>query len=570
MEQEMIRRLLAREEAGMADLLLHYGPLMRYIIAPILPNPQDREDCLSEVTLRVWEKIEQYDRKRGSWNAWLTAMRNEGWRHADDIDLRTVFSESFSALPPEEVVRDVTPWKRAMNRVLIGMVLCTITLNFWYLNYILPAVGMVLWLLGLRALRRENGYFTACFVLILLRCACFFPTLILNTFACRDDFIPERVTTALTQVSVAVQLLGLFCLWLGLRAVQQKAGLPPRAGGVLALMLWYGVVYLLVLIQYPGMILPLILLVAFIFILRSICKTTKALSEAGYTMHPAPVKVPDLWLVLILAAVLVLGCAAGYLFGAQHSMDWQPLEETRSAETAEIKAHLLDLGFPEVILNDLAEEDLAACAGALRVDAESKVYSPTLEHEKVSAGKRLRITDIAVQIPGEKDTWIILHHFLWEKGPLFFGTDALQVWPMYQLKSGGWAKGGDITGRLLYDRDGQTYTAPYYFLGEARAADTGFLSLGTARTDIYAGFSLPREGENRRGYLTYTMFNTESGYSIISYFNYTHQHTWFQYPATTALKAQMSSRASNYMDPFAREMTQFWFTPSSEHLQWPD
>ena len=26
MEQEMIRRLLAREEAGMADLLLHYGP----------------------------------------------------------------------------------------------------------------------------------------------------------------------------------------------------------------------------------------------------------------------------------------------------------------------------------------------------------------------------------------------------------------------------------------------------------------------------------------------------------------------------------------------------------------
>ena len=70
----MIRRLLAREEAGMADLLLHYGPLMRYIIAPILPNPQDREDCLSEVTLRVWEKVQQYDQKRGSWSAWLTAI----------------------------------------------------------------------------------------------------------------------------------------------------------------------------------------------------------------------------------------------------------------------------------------------------------------------------------------------------------------------------------------------------------------------------------------------------------------------------------------------------------------
>ena len=487
-----------------------------------------------------------------------------------EIDLETLFAESFSALPPDEVVEKVNPFRRAVNRVLIGMALCTLTLNFWGLNYILPTVGMVLSLLGFRALRRENGCFTACFVLTLLRCVQFFPTIVLNAFPCRDDFIPERVTTSLAQVSFAAQLLGLFFLWLGLRAVQRKAGLPPKAGGVLALLVWYAVMYVLVLMQYPGLYLPLLLGIIFIVILCRIRKTAKALGEAGYTMHPAPVRVPDLWLTILLAAALVLGCAAGYLFGAQHPMDWQPLEEAETAETAEIKANLLDLGFPEVILNDLAEEDLAACAGALRVDVESKVYSPTLENEKVSAGKRLRITDIAVQIPGEKDTWIILHHFLWERGPLFFGTDALQVWPMYQLRSGGWAKGGDITGRLLYDRDGQTYTAPYYFLGEARAADTGFLSLGTARTDIYAGFSLPREGENRRGYLTYTMFNTESGYSIISYFNYTHQHTWFQYPATTALKAQMNARASNFLGPFARVGTQFWFTPSSEHLQWPD
>lgn len=497
-------------------------------------------------------------------------MRNEGWRHANDIDLRTVFSESFSALPPEEVVRDVTPWKRAMNRVLIGMVLCTITLNFWYLNYILPAVGMVLWLLGLRALRRENGYFTACFVLILLRCACFFPTLILNTFACRDEFIPERVTTSLAQVFFAAQLLGLFCLWLGLRAVQRKAGLPPKAGGVLALLVWYAVMYVLVLMEYPGLYLPLLLLVIFIVILFRIRKTAQGLSEAGYNLHPAPVKVPDLWLVLLLAAVLVLGCAAGYLFGTRHPMDWQPLEEPQSAEMAEIKAHLLDLGFPETILNDLAEEDLSACAGALRVDVESEVYSPARKNEKPSSGKRLRVTNIAVQIPGENETWVIVHHFLWERGPLFFGTDALQVWPLYQLRPEGWVKDGDVTGQLLYDRDGQTYTAPYYFLGEAVGTDTVFLSLGTTKTDIYAGFSLPREGENRRGYLTYTAFNTGDVYAIISEFNYTHQHTWFQYPATTALQAQMNSRASNYIGPFARVLTQFWFTPSSEHLQWPD
>ncbi len=73
-EQEMIAQLLQQDERGMEALLLHYGPLMRYIIAPILPDPQDREECLSEVSMRVWSRIAQFDPARGSWNAWLTAI----------------------------------------------------------------------------------------------------------------------------------------------------------------------------------------------------------------------------------------------------------------------------------------------------------------------------------------------------------------------------------------------------------------------------------------------------------------------------------------------------------------
>lgn len=73
-EQEMIAQLLQKDERGMEALLLHYGPLMRYIIAPILPDPQDREECLSEVSMRVWSRVAQFDPARGSWNAWLTAI----------------------------------------------------------------------------------------------------------------------------------------------------------------------------------------------------------------------------------------------------------------------------------------------------------------------------------------------------------------------------------------------------------------------------------------------------------------------------------------------------------------
>ena len=52
-EQEMIAQLLQKDERGMEALLLHYGPLMRYIIAPIVPNALDREECLSEASPRA-------------------------------------------------------------------------------------------------------------------------------------------------------------------------------------------------------------------------------------------------------------------------------------------------------------------------------------------------------------------------------------------------------------------------------------------------------------------------------------------------------------------------------------
>ena len=73
-EQKIIELILARDERGMDALLTHHGPLMRYIIAPILPNTEDREECLSEAAMRVWEKINQFHGDCGSFNAWLTAI----------------------------------------------------------------------------------------------------------------------------------------------------------------------------------------------------------------------------------------------------------------------------------------------------------------------------------------------------------------------------------------------------------------------------------------------------------------------------------------------------------------
>ena len=73
-EQEVLALLRAGDERGAEALLRHYAPLMRYIIAPIVPDAQDREECLSDAALHVWEKFGTYDPARGSWTAWLPAL----------------------------------------------------------------------------------------------------------------------------------------------------------------------------------------------------------------------------------------------------------------------------------------------------------------------------------------------------------------------------------------------------------------------------------------------------------------------------------------------------------------
>ncbi len=73
-EEKIVELLLNRNEEGMKELLVHYAPLIRYIIAPILSNEQDREDCFSEVTMKIWANIESFDNSKGSFNGWVTSI----------------------------------------------------------------------------------------------------------------------------------------------------------------------------------------------------------------------------------------------------------------------------------------------------------------------------------------------------------------------------------------------------------------------------------------------------------------------------------------------------------------
>ena len=159
--------------------------------------------------------------------------------------------------------------------------------------------------------------------------------------------------------------------------------------------------------------------------------------------------------------------------------------------------------------------------------------------------RELRLTSVGVQLPGAQETWRGFHHFLWTTDPGFCGTEVLQIWSADQNTPDGWRFAGDVTGRVLHDRDGQTFTAPYHALGrQTYTADSVFFGQRT-NSDLFAPFSMPRHAEHARGYVAYTAAAVQSGCLLDSWINYTHQQSWLQYPAVTAQTHRMTCAQSS-------------------------
>lgn len=508
-------------------------------------------------------------------------MREHERESARDDAFEALLAQSVDELPPEEIVADVTPWRRAMERVLFGLALCMVTLNFWCLNYLLPAIGTVLLLLGFRALRRENPWLRGCFVCAVLRAACVFPSLIANTTILPGDACRSAAAAA----SAALMLALLLCFWQGLRAVRRKAGLPAQGGGAGALLVWYVLMCVLAAVHYTGLLVPIAMLAGYVCILRSLFRLSRALDEAGYAITPQPVRVTDRCIALVLAAALGIGCTLGYLFGSSYRMDWQPADASEQAQTETIRQQLLGLGFPEDVLNDLTPEDIAACDGALRVVTKTEDY-PVNDGRTVSYKesdgeggvvsvldtvfdvKELRLTGVAVQLPGERETWMVFHHFLWTTDPGFYGTEAIQIRPACRSIPEGWAAAGDATGRVLYDRGGQTFAAPYASLGARTFTANTVLWGEQTNTDLFAAFSLPRHGEHCRGYVAYSTTEARDGYILSSGVYYTHQQSWLQYPVVTAMEKRLTTTWGD-SDAFRTVQDVLQFDPVDEAAEAP-
>lgn len=435
----------------------------------------------------------------------------------DDKRLDELLGEAVGSTPPEDVVRAVSPWRHAMNQVLWGFALTSISLNFLLLNYILPSIGAVLMLLGFRTLR-ANRHFRIAYYASMLRCAMQITTLFIAATVIRS----EVVDLVLTVLSAVFALTVTLELYMGIMDAQEAAVLELRApAAAIWLMVWYILLYALGLLTAAGSIVGLLMLAAFIVILVSLVKLSKQLDEAGYAVEAAPVRLSDRRLGALLALAAAAAVALGMTCFSRYDMDWEPRPE-RGEEAAGVVEDLLALGFPDNVLADLADRDVLLCEGAVQVLSSTDTLS-------FRDGSELLTTGVAVLLPefdGWEDYRLIFHHFEWQDGARLPGTDSAELWA-----TSGWMLDhkNPVHGWLLCSEDGVTYTAPpaehvqcldYQYTG-------GF------------GFSFPRGAEEARGYLCYGLIgSSDDCVHLNSWLNYQHQTRALLYLASTSLETQ--------------------------------
>lgn len=463
----------------------------------------------------------------------------------DEQDFDALLSRSLPELPPEDIVAQTVPGKKALNRILVGYFLSTFTINGLGLNLILPVIGQILMLLGFRALQHENRWFSACYVFAVLQAFLRFGKLILDTTIFDLPFEDPQNAASAFYIALALQVLltvvSLLCFWRGLRTVQKACGIRSKAIGVLALLVWNLLFCAMALLQMRGQFFGgytlLFLLVSLIIILWMIARQAKALDATGYVLQPAPLRLSDRTLTLIILGILAIGCTCGHLFFSSYDMDWQTVDSTESAATSETKTHLAALGFPEDILDDLTPDDLARCRDAEQVVVDARTLNsenPTFDNGDYD----IRLTNVIVLVPGDTPRVILFNHFSWLSTPKFYGTAALNNLPTYEVSAELWRLEGGPTGRILYDDGDDSFVADYHSI-EMRTVTSNLFRNVAPSPSLYASFIFPNQGTRQRGYITYTIAPRallpegyrQAGYSQMTYM---HQKKRFLYPAETA------------------------------------
>lgn len=453
-----------------------------------------------------------------------------------------ISSDTFQAITPNRKL-----FTEAMSQILVGIGMTFLVIPFFRLETILPLVGGCLMLMGFRTLRRSDVWFERCFIVAAIHLFFILCSIVLNSTIYRSMIGDSIISFTLVLIFPLTTIVLLYYLWKGFLSACKEVGVIFDCSVVLFLLVWYLVLVFLIIIQHYGLLIFIIMAVLLVYLLRRSFDLAWAIRAAKYTVTPVEYKISNVMWIAAVGVLLVTAIGISYLFFQKYPMKWELRSVEHSSDMEAIKDHLIQLGFPRELLDDLTKEDIQGCIGATHVLIETEVDSS-------SKSEDLQLTTVAVKTFEELGYWKVFHHFLWTKNPEFCGTEAF--YRFMKEDEDGWHLNQDFTGRVLYDDAGNTYSSPYYALQKKSAELELVPGNPWYRSYLIATFSFPTKARRARGYFSYVikeeieateatsetnkegMWHIFHGYTettgMMLETNYVHQVSKKRYPVITA------------------------------------
>lgn len=341
----------------------------------------------------------------------------------NERDFEQLLYQEADHLSPQKLSTPLpTPWKRALKLLCWGLALTSITLNFLYLDYLLPTLGGVLVWLGFRSLRRQNAPFQAGYLLSWLMCLLRLVNLTLLATPVSQN---GSLLLGLYLFGSLVTWLLYLCLWLGLRGIFRRAQLPPKTRSAGWLVVCYTLLTALALLQLNVLLVTLPFLAVWVLLILALFRVHRSLDQAGYTVRPAPVRVSNRWATIAWLGVTALSVGVAMVLSLRVPMEGVETLES-STQQVQLRTQLQQLGFPAHLLQMLPDAQVEQLEGATNIEVDSGGnYAPDAD----VAGLSMDVVEVMFSHAGEVRMYAF---FQWATPPEHRMLEGIRLLPNVQ------------------------------------------------------------------------------------------------------------------------------------------
>ena len=443
---------------------------------------------------------------------------------------KNIVEQLSELVPNEDRIYNANPWRKPITLITWGLILTTISLKFLWLQYILPAIGVLLLYLGFRSLRRENKWFKGAYILAVLKII--IQLLVFIRLATPlNNMIENNIWINIT--GTLLQIVFLLVFRQALLLVYKKVNAKPKRDPLLKAVIWTLIAVICALSPLSNSWIVFIpMVISYVFIIGCIYKVGDELGDVGYSLTNAPVKINNkaFGTIYILICIFTIGiCCIAFNHLKLNSTEFD------AYDNREVTKKLITLGFPKDILKDMSADELDLLKDANYIEASSEIlmfdsanaYNQTVANNSnitdVPGNNNLMATAIFIEL--DNGDIYAIEHFKWLEGSALW-KDGFNLWSSGKIEL--------IKGALLYEKDGTQYISSIPKLENKLTTSLDWFGNVNEGYKVSGSVSYPSKSNKQRGYIFYKLKLPQEQWLGPNCFNYIHFNNPFRFPYADA------------------------------------